>query len=165
MNPRKLMAMQTAHPADMMSAGHSTKRPDIDALIAAGMAAGMKRLNWCAIRWIWCHDWAMLEELKESLLSEAMHIQATEVWKDPENEAVEAFVDMALAEASQYSSRTETNGFGAIKTDADRYRWLGWHSSKWKRWRTKYESVYAVLREWEMDGLRHLTKAQIEDDV
>lgn len=162
MNPRKLMAMQTAHPVDMMSAGFSTKRPDIDALIAAGMAAGMARINWCAIRWIWCHDGGMLEELRERLLSEALNLQEHEGWKDPDNEIAEAFVDMALAESAQYSHRTETGGFGAIKTEVDRYNWLGWHNSRWKRWRSKYESVYSVLRDWEMDGLRHLAKAQAE---
>jgi hypothetical protein len=162
-NPITLMAMQTAHPADMMSAGHSTKRPDVDGMIAAGMAAGMPRVSWCAVRWVWCNDGGMLEELRESLLSEAMGIQAREKWKDPDNIIVESFVDMALAEGGSFSHRTAIDGFGAIKTAADRYRWLGWHKSKWGRWQTKYEAVYLVLFGWTMDGYRHLWDAQRGD--
>jgi hypothetical protein len=161
-NPFMLMAMQTAHPADMMSAGHSTKQPDVDAMIAAGMAAGMPRVQWCAVRWVGANDGGMLEELREALLSEAMNIQAIEDWKDPDNTIVESFVDMALAEAGSFSNLTTIEGFGAIKTPSDRYRWMGWHKPRWYRWRTKYEAVYLVLFNWTMDGYRHLIRAQID---
>ena len=163
MNPSKLMALQTAHPADLMSAGHSTKQPEVDAMIAAGMAAGMPRIQWCALRWIYCNDVGMLEELREELLSEAMNIQAMENWTDPENEIVEAFVDMALAESASHSQRTVVYGFGAIKTEADRYRWMGWHESRWGRWKRKYSAVYCVLRDWENEGYRYLIRAQRDE--
>jgi hypothetical protein len=159
MTPEIIMALQTAHPVDYMGAGRATKEPEITPAVAAAMAAGMKRKHWVALRWVYCNDSTILEELRDLLWRTGADIAAKENWPDETGEILDAFVDLVLFEGGQI----KTPDFGPVKNEAGRQAYLGWHKSRWYRWRRRYEGIYTILQDLVNDGRRHLVRAQALD--
>ncbi len=170
----------------------STAIPEITPAIAAAYGARMPRIHWCAVRWVYCHDIGMLEELRDELWRSASSIAATEKWRDP-GDAIEVLVDLALVEKAQtiWGMGVECGACGGdgweseehgeecskcsgsgiievqrypIKTAVDRYGFVGWNEQRWYRWRHRYQSIYQILDEWEGRGVAHIMRAQRATD-
>ncbi len=139
----------------------STAIPEITPAIAAAYGARMPRIHWCAVRWVYCHDIGMLEELRDELWCRASGLAEMEKWKDPDD-TIEQLVDMVLVELAQAIWDMDGAKHYPIKIEADRARFMRYSPQKWNYWRRRYQAIYDIAADWVTSAKIHVHKAQQE---
>ncbi|MBS0289293.1 MAG: hypothetical protein JSS07_04550 [Proteobacteria bacterium] len=140
--------------------------------IAAGLA-GLERVPYLLLRYLWCMDETVVEELYCLLLKEIVELAYKRKW-GCRKDCMKLFrlVKMALCELQTVNLCKTCKGTGVIKlepcsrcygsgikrrTQEAYAKYCGVSASNWERsWQRKYQEVLWRIVRWNEKGIKHL---------
>ncbi len=140
--------------------------------ISAGLA-GLKRGPYLLLRYLWCDDKTVTNELHTLLLSEIFQLAQKDDWPCRNNLIrLHALVKTALFDIEKSSLCKQCHGSGIKlnepcyycnatgkkkRTQSEYARQCGVKPSNWKQyWAVRYHETFLIIADWNEEGMTHL---------
>lgn len=174
MEPQRLLARMNALTLNWGNSIPSTR----DVLCAESIAAALAGLGqgpYCLMRYLWCHDDTVQQELYGLLLREVFQMAHNEAWGCKNNlSKLMLLIKTAIHDIGKVNLCKPCKGTGVFKNEiciqcngvghkkrsqADLAKSCGINPPNWrKHWAMRYHAVYLLVCDWNEKGLQHLVE-------